>query len=61
MTYRRPSLTPALCLAAPLLVLTLVASGSSAQWLWADAKHLAYGGHLRVGTLAVARAANNPF
>lgn len=40
---------------------TLVASGSSAQWLWADAKHLAYGGHLRVGTLAVARAANNPF
>lgn len=40
---------------------TLVASGASAQWLWADATHMAYGGHLRVGTLAVGRAANNPF
>lgn len=40
---------------------TLVASGTSAQWLWADATHMAYGGHLRVGTLAVGRAANNPF
>lgn len=33
MTYRRPSLTPALCLAAPLLVLTLVASSARAETL----------------------------
>lgn len=40
---------------------TLVANGSSATWLWADATRLAYGGQLRLGSLAVARAANNPF
>lgn len=40
---------------------TLVAGGSSAAWLWADGTRLAYAGHLRLGTLAVARAANNPF
>ncbi len=40
---------------------TLVASGTSATWLWADDRHLAYGGQLRLGTLAVARATGNPF
>ena len=40
---------------------TLVASGTSASWLWADDRHLAYGGQLRLGTLAVARATGNPF
>jgi hypothetical protein len=40
---------------------TLVASGTSAPWLWADDRHLAYGGQLRLGTLAVARATGNPF
>lgn len=40
---------------------TLVASGSSAAWLWADDRHLAYGGHARIGSLAVARAVGNPF
>lgn len=40
---------------------TLVESGSSAAWLWADDRRLAYGGHLRLGSLAVARAVGNPF
>lgn len=40
---------------------TLVASGSSAAWLWADDRHLAYGGQLRLGSLAVARAVGNAF
>lgn len=40
---------------------TLATGGTSARWLWADDRQLAYGGQLRLGTLAVARAANNPF
>ena len=40
---------------------TLVASGTSATWLWADDRRLAYGGQIRLGTLAVARATGNPF
>ena len=40
---------------------TLVASGTSATWLWADDRHLAYGGQTRLGTLAVSRATGNPF
>lgn len=40
---------------------TLVASGSSATWLWADDRHLAYGGQSRLGSLAVSRATGNPF
>ena len=40
---------------------TLVESGSSAAWLWADDRHLAYGGQARLGSLAVARAVGNPF
>jgi len=40
---------------------TLVESGSSAAWLWADDRRLAYGGQLRLGSLAVARAVGNPF
>lgn len=40
---------------------TVVTGGTSASFLWADDRHLAYGGQLRLGSLAVARAANNPF
>lgn len=40
---------------------TLVDGGSSAGWLWADDRWLAYGGQLRLGSLAVARAVGNPF
>lgn len=40
---------------------TLVESGNSATWLWADSLRLAYGGHIRLGSLAVARAVGNPF
>lgn len=40
---------------------TLVASGTSAAWLWADDRHLAYAGQTRLGVLAVARAIGNPF
>ena len=40
---------------------TLVESGTSAGWLWADGTRLAYGAHLQIGTLAVARAKGNPF
>jgi len=40
---------------------TLVESGSSAAWLWADELRMAYGGHLRLGSLAVSRAVGNPF
>lgn len=40
---------------------TLVASGASATWLWADDRHLAFGGQSRLSALAVARAVGNPF
>jgi hypothetical protein len=40
---------------------TLVPSGASSSYLWADDRRMAYGGQLRLGVLAVARAANNPF
>lgn len=40
---------------------TLIESGSSAAWLWADDTRMAYGGHVRLGSLAAARAAGNPF
>lgn len=40
---------------------TLVEGGSSVAWLWADDRHMAYGGHRRLGSLAVARARDNPF
>lgn len=40
---------------------TLMPSGASATFLWADGTHLAYGGHVQLGAIAVARAANNPF
>lgn len=40
---------------------TLVASGSSAAWLWADDRNLAYAGQARLGVLAVSRAVGNPF
>jgi hypothetical protein len=40
---------------------TLVASGTSAAWLWADDRQLAYAGQARLGALAVSRAVGNPF
>jgi outer membrane lipase/esterase len=40
---------------------TLVASGASASWLWADDRRLAFGGQARLSSLAVARAVGNPF
>jgi phospholipase/lecithinase/hemolysin len=40
---------------------TLAESASSAAWLWADDRHLAYAGHVQLGNLAVARATGNPF
>ena len=40
---------------------TLVASGASATYLWADDRHMAFGGQTRLGTLAVQRATGNPF
>jgi len=40
---------------------TLVESGNSSSWLWADDRRLAFGGQLYLGNLAVARVANNPF
>jgi outer membrane lipase/esterase len=40
---------------------TLVASGTSAAWLWADDRRLAYAGQARLGALAVSRAVGNPF
>ena len=40
---------------------TLVASGASASWLWADDRQLAYAGQARLGVLAVSRAVGNPF
>lgn len=40
---------------------TLVESGSSAAWLWADELRMAYGGQLRLGSLAVSRVTGNPF
>ncbi len=40
---------------------TLVSTGASATWLWADDRHLAFAGQTRLGALAVARAVGNPF
>ena len=40
---------------------TLIASASSATSLWADDRHLAYGGQIQLGSQAVARVVGNPF
>lgn len=40
---------------------TVVPGGTSTAWLWADDTRLAYGGHLRLGSLALSRATGNPF
>jgi outer membrane lipase/esterase len=55
--------TTAVCTAAlpDCTTQTLVASGSSAAWLWADDRRLAYSGQSRLGSLAVGRAVGNPF
>ena len=41
--------------------LTLIAGGSSTSFLWADDRHLSFGGQLALGNLAASRAKNNPF
>jgi outer membrane lipase/esterase len=41
--------------------LTLVPGGVSLAYLWADDRHLSYGGQLQLGNLALTRAHNNPF
>lgn len=40
---------------------TLVEGGSSASWLWAGDRQLAYGGQVQLGNLAVTRVIGNPF
>jgi outer membrane lipase/esterase len=57
------SATSAVCTVAvpDCTSLTVVDTGTSAKWLWADDTHLAYAGQARLGTLAVARAIGNPF
>ena len=41
--------------------LTLITGGSPTAFLWADDRHLSFGGQLALGNLAAARARNNPF
>ncbi|MGZ5240405.1 MAG: SGNH/GDSL hydrolase family protein [Caldimonas sp.] len=41
--------------------LTLIAGASPTTFLWADDRHLSYGGQLQLGNLAAQRAKNNPF
>ena len=41
--------------------LTLIAGGTALAYLWADDRHLSYGGQLSLGNLARTRAQNNPF
>jgi hypothetical protein len=40
---------------------TLIVNGTGASFLWADDRHLSYGGQLMLGQLAASRAVNNPF
>ena len=40
---------------------TLIPGATGATFLWADDRHLGYGGQLMLGQLAVDRALNNPF
>ncbi|HZV91895.1 MAG TPA: esterase, partial [Caldimonas sp.] len=41
--------------------LTLVPNATSTNYLWADDRHLSYGGQINLGNLALSRAQNNPF
>lgn len=40
---------------------TLIVAGTGASFLWADDRHLSYGGQLMLGNLASSRALRNPF
>jgi outer membrane lipase/esterase len=40
---------------------TLIVGGGGSTFLWADDRHLSYGGHQFLGQLAASRALNNPF
>ena len=40
---------------------TLIVDGTGSSFLWADDRHLSYGGHQMLGQLAANRALNNPF
>jgi hypothetical protein len=41
--------------------LTLIPNGTSTSYLWADDRHLSYGGQLSLGNSALQRARSNPF
>jgi phospholipase/lecithinase/hemolysin len=41
--------------------LTLIPNGNSSTYLWADDRHLSFGGQTALGNLALTRARNNPF
>jgi len=41
--------------------LTLIANATSTSYLWADDRHLSYGGQLALGNSALQRARSNPF
>lgn len=41
--------------------LTLIAGGSSSTYLWADDRHLSFGGQQALGSAALSRVRNNPF
>jgi outer membrane lipase/esterase len=41
--------------------LTLIPGGGPTTFLWADDRHLSFGGQLSLGNLAASRAKNNPF
>ena len=61
--YSLTDVTSAVCtVALPACTTgTLVASGTSSGWLWADSTRMAYGAQLRIGSQAVSRAVGNPF
>ncbi len=40
---------------------TLIVNGNASSYLWADDRHLSYGGQQLLGNLATTRARNNPF
>jgi outer membrane lipase/esterase len=61
--YGLTNATDALCTVAlpNCTTATLVTSGTSSTYLWADSLQLTYAGQQRLGALAVDRAVGNPF
>lgn len=63
-TYSLSNVTEAACgtvLPPDCVADGLVTGATSASWLWAGDRSLAYGGQRRLGDLARSRALNNPF